>query len=886
MEENFRDKRIRALFPVEKRSYLVLTQAHGMYQCAPEGAEEENCTPVYPHLTEMLKLLRPYHGTMLSDSTYTIGTSFGGIVWIDRLGRLLRVFNEESGLQVNRAWYVFQDMDDDLWIGLNNGISRIDLSSSLSYFDKTLGLEGTSAAITRHRGNLYSATSSGIYKLNTSKTGIEPRFFPFSRIKGQCWSLLSAGEALLAGCFNGVHVLGENGNSHTLFDDDVVFSLYRSHRDTTELYIGLRNGLALARLVKGAWQFERRWEIDGSVRSMAEDLAGDLWLATSSDGVFKVSTSNSASRREISHYGIADGLPEGWIDISFLDSQVRFLSSQYPNLFVADFDHGKPVFKPDASLRTLLPRHDTYVGNMIESSNGSIWIFGSESSGVLLPAAEGAYRYRPAPLSLSRLRRVFALYDDSEGAIWAGGAKGLIRLGKEQIDRTSKPYSAWIRRISTRSDSLLLGGTQAAWPEQIKWPYTMHSIRISYASGSYKAPALTKYRTWLEGFEDDWTSWDNETNRDYTNLKEGFYTFNVQARDALGRLSTTAQVGIRIMPPWYRTVWAYLLWSSILFVVFIGSIGSYNKYQTRRLQARNRILESRVKERTEEIETQKEAIEEAYEELTVINKDLQRSQKSLEERTHQLQEALQANKEILGITAHDLKNPLGGIIGLLDIVLTDAREDPSTAYEHVEDHLPMAKEEAERMLQIVKDLLDKHREGGEITLRKERIILGDIVSTVLRWNHKQAQDKSIDLHYDTNATYVVDVDVPAIQRVLDNYVSNAIKYSQSETNIWVASEAVISSQGDGEPSRMVKVSVRDEGPGLTEEDKQKVFGKMQRLSAKPTAGEHSTGLGLYIAKQLVEAHGGEVGVDSFGGKGATFWFILPISPEIVAARVL
>ena len=72
------------------------------------------------------------------------------------------------------------------------------------------------------------------------------------------------------------------------------------------------------------------------------------------------------------------------------------------------------------------------------------------------------------------------------------------------------------------------------------------------------------------------------------------------------------------------------------------------------------------------------------------------------------------------------------------------------------------------------------------------------------------------------------------------------------------------------------LQVLDEGPGLTEEDLGKVFGKMQRLSAKPTAGEHSTGLGLYIVKQLVEEHGGEVGVNSVSGQGATFWFKLPL----------
>ena len=106
-----------------------------------------------------------------------------------------------------------------------------------------------------------------------------------------------------------------------------------------------------------------------------------------------------------------------------------------------------------------------------------------------------------------------------------------------------------------------------------------------------------------------------------------------------------------------------------------------------------------------------------------------------------------------------------------------------------------------------------------------------------------------------------------MQRVIDNLISNAVKYSPLGKQVWVN---VVPLESD------VLVKVRDEGPGLTEEDKKRVFGKMNRLSAQPTGGEHSTGLGLFIVKKLSEEHGGKVGVDSKHGHGATFWVKLPL----------
>ena len=190
------------------------------------------------------------------------------------------------------------------------------------------------------------------------------------------------------------------------------------------------------------------------------------------------------------------------------------------------------------------------------------------------------------------------------------------------------------------------------------------------------------------------------------------------------------------------------------------------------------------------------------------------------------------------------------------------------------ENVPLLRDEAERMLLITKKLLESQQHDENIELNKEPVILGDIVASVLRWNAVQAGNKGINLHYDACTNIIAEIDEIAIQRVLDNYVSNAVKYSPFGTNVYIEVSAADQDHAY-QGNLMARVTVRDEGPGLTEADKLRVFGKMQRLSALPTAGEHSTGLGLFIVKSLIEAHGGKVGVDSTLGQGAAFWFTLP-----------
>lgn len=252
--------------------------------------------------------------------------------------------------------------------------------------------------------------------------------------------------------------------------------------------------------------------------------------------------------------------------------------------------------------------------------------------------------------------------------------------------------------------------------------------------------------------------------------------------------------------------------------------------------------------------------------LTVRDQQQQLSHlnSELAEKNDALREASEMKTQLLNIAAHDMKNPLNAIREFAQILKSEIGEQ-SDHY----DPLDLIHKSSDQMLNLVSTLLDSSAlETGQITLNKKPIDINSLAAAVVRRNQKLAEKKDQALNLSISADRcLVYGDKSRILEAMDNLVNNAVKYSPYHRPIRIAVERTASS---------VQFSVKDEGPGLSQDDKSKLFGKFQRLSAQPTGGETSTGLGLAIIKQIVELHDGEIFVQSERGKGSTFTIDLPI----------
>lgn len=275
------------------------------------------------------------------------------------------------------------------------------------------------------------------------------------------------------------------------------------------------------------------------------------------------------------------------------------------------------------------------------------------------------------------------------------------------------------------------------------------------------------------------------------------------------------------------------------------SIAFDNVILYQQLQDANTQLEDRVAQRT---------------------RALMQANRRLSAQWLRLQRANGFKNEILGTVAHDLKNPLGVILGrtemLKELISTGASSSGVVAQvDHIRDA-------TKRLTTMVDHLIsDAMADAFDITIRREPVDVAALVKEVAEANQPLAVNKQQAISVTAPPNIVTMCDTDRIREAIDNLISNAIKYSPIGGKIGVA----VTHEGN---DTIVRIS--DEGAGLSPEDLGRLFGRFQRLSAKPTAGESSTGLGLSIVKRIIDMHGGEVAAESEGpGKGSTFTITLP-----------
>jgi len=261
------------------------------------------------------------------------------------------------------------------------------------------------------------------------------------------------------------------------------------------------------------------------------------------------------------------------------------------------------------------------------------------------------------------------------------------------------------------------------------------------------------------------------------------------------------------------------------------------------LEEYSKSLENKVIERTQKLKETNDDLQKAYTRVLELNNE---------------------KNEFLGIAAHDLKNPLVAIKGFGEII----QHGDELTREDLVEFAGTIVESSERMFDIITSLLDINKiEEGRVNIKYEVTSANEVVRTLINQNIESAKKKEIVISFNPlEQDSVFNTDKTLVSQVLDNFISNAIKFSPIgkpvEINILDSQKSII-------------FEVKDNGPGLSEDDKLNLFKKFAKLSARPTAGEHSTGLGLSISKKITEMLGGVIFVESELGSGARFKIELP-----------
>lgn len=281
-------------------------------------------------------------------------------------------------------------------------------------------------------------------------------------------------------------------------------------------------------------------------------------------------------------------------------------------------------------------------------------------------------------------------------------------------------------------------------------------------------------------------------------------------------------------------------------------------------------VHQQILEKNRELEQQKEALldqsdylHEANQTITQMHEQVQKQKDEILQKNEELLNLNNEKNNLIGIVAHDLKSPLNQMKGLLSIIkITSTTLDEETL-----QYVNLMESSTQRLTDMIGKILDVEAiDSKQMNLTIEKLNLSEILNSLVARFDVSAKQKNIILHPAIPANVFVSADRLYTEQVFENLISNAIKFSPSNKNVFVnLTEKHGKAIGE----------IKDEGPGMTEDDKKKLFGKYQKLSARPTGNEISTGLGLSIVKKFVDAMSGEIWVESEAGKGASFFVKLP-----------
>jgi signal transduction histidine kinase len=468
-------------------------------------------------------------------------------------------------------------------------------------------------------------------------------------------------------------------------------------------------------------------------------------------------------------------------------------------------------------------------------------IHGTHETGVVIPGADGSWRWEAAAFRRFSESSIEAIQLDPAGTVWFGGPTGVLRYDPAGAGTTEWACPVLIRRVSVGEDLIFGGdGLLPVGPgDGPTLPFRRRALRFEFALPRFDVESASQYQVWLEGYDRTWSPWVSEPQKEYTNLSEGTYCFKVRARDIYGQVSQEQAFPFRILPPWYRTGWALLLFLGLFALLVMAGVQAWTRF----LRRRNEALQRKIDRATEDLRDRERL--------------LASQAGALEQMNSQLMDLNEQKNKFLAIVAHDLRNPLTSI--LLSSQLIEEEED----LQEIHRRASLIAREGADMESLIGTFLDLSvLQSGDFQAALGKVSVPAMLERILQRHRPKAEAKGIEIMAPPAGEEVlVLADEKFISAVLDNLVSNAIKFSPAGTVVTIQVEVI---------GQRVRITVQDQGPGLTEADQKRVFGRFSRLSAQPTGGEKSVGLGLSIAKQMVEACGGRIWVESEAGKGARF----------------
>ena len=565
---------VTGIFMINQDSSLITTLKSGLFSLS-----KNSISKVQTQNDDLFKSERIYTATMVDSNWIALGTNSSGAYIIDLKGNIIQSFSKEEGLQNNNVLSIFMDNQGNLWLGLDNGIDIINFNSAIKHINPSTQ-DGSGYTAIIHQNELYLGTTNGLYGVSLQQ--VKDLSFSkgvFSQVensKGQVWSLADINNQLLMGHHEGAFVIKDNvakaiSNRPGFWNFDPLAETYPSKR----IVAGYYKGIDFFNYANGSFSESGTVpDFDESSRFVAIDKNDNIWVSHPYHGVYKISK-NAEDSYSISAYNDKKGLP------STLNNSIFKIKNQVvaaTGKGIYEYNSRKDIFEPSTYYRKLLG--DQSIRYLKEDPAGNIWFIHEKSLGVIdFSTNQPSVIYLPE-LTNKMLSGFEFIYPYDDNNIFLGAEKGFFLINYQKYKRSARELNVQVRsvRITGKKDSLIFGGyfegvndkqiqNDAAIPEIAnKWK----TIQFRFSSILFGYQTDLEYSFKLKGFDENWSEWKKRTEKEYTNLPSGDYTFQVKARNNLGRESAVATYSFKILPPWYNTMWAHIIYLLLLPVLIYG----------------------------------------------------------------------------------------------------------------------------------------------------------------------------------------------------------------------------------------------------------------------------------------------------------------------------
>jgi ligand-binding sensor domain-containing protein len=625
---------------------LISTSEAGIYFFDGKKAERWNVP-----LNETLRSSNPTRIQNINDKHLIVSTELNGVFIVDLQGNIISHFHKGNGLPANTVSGFYLDRSNILWLTTYNGIVFVPMFKQINFINDYAGVNGIPYSSAVYDGKLYLATSEGLFFKPLDRRSRDDKFSRVEGVNGLVWNLSVVDDKLFCG-----HAISslmiDHGKLKTILDEGTW--LFIPCRENGTILMGTYSGLHYLRKVNGNWSYDKKIKgLHVSARYFIQDRLGDLWVSNGNAGVLKLRlNSEGDSVVQTKLFDRSNGFPhEQGNTIVELNDEI-FIST-VSGIYTYDFE--REQLHPADRINLLLKTDfHTDIKKLIAEPPDKLWLIDNEGSIGKLQLSKDTVKFVfNTDLLRGNLISVFEHLHPIDNLLIAGSLDGFALYDQNPSDSIRVPLHAFVTRLET-SRHLLLDGNFELTKIPTPVPHAENALKFTFASSSYQDLTKNQYQYYLEGFQNE-KEWGKPTYipyKEYTNLHAGSYTLHLRVVNFENRISDEAILAFEVLPPWYLTWWAYLLYAMVFTVVnyfiFKGFQRRVEREKKRVAQEEQHILWLKQKEWDEtNLSNERAMMQLQHEKLAMEQAALEQKQLLIEQEKESERQILEMEKQKL-----------------------------------------------------------------------------------------------------------------------------------------------------------------------------------------------------------------------------------------------